>query len=231
MKAKVQIVDDDAKLNRLLGKMLSDFGLKVVESAGPEAGLKALEEKAAKVILLQVALPGFSGSELARMLRESNTVPVLLLTAEGEAKDPIAGPEAKEGAHPKAFELRELVVRIESAFRKVEGIKKSRVERFGRLEIDFSKHIVRLDRALLDLSPNEYAALALLVRNRGEVLNRDQILAELKGIEWDAINRSVDLTISRLRHKLKDDPKNPAFIKTVWGIGYLFIWNKRGQTQ
>jgi DNA-binding response OmpR family regulator len=76
---------------------------------------------------------------------------------------------------------------------------------------------------MLDLTTNEFVALTLLVRNSGKVLNRDQILQELRGMDCDAFNRSVDITISRLRQKLKDDPKAPAFIKTIWGSGYVFI--------
>jgi DNA-binding response OmpR family regulator len=91
------------------------------------------------------------------------------------------------------------------------------------LEVDFSKRIAKLDGTVVDLTTNEFAALALLVKNRGKVLNRDQILEELRGIEYEAFNRSVDITMSRLRHKLQDDPKNPSFIKTVWGTGYIFI--------
>ena len=93
----------------------------------------------------------------------------------------------------------------------------------GRLEINFAKRIVKLDEAVVDLTTNEFAALALLVTNKGKVLNRDQILVELRGIESDAFNRSVDITMSRLRHKLRDDPKKPSFIKTVWATGYMFI--------
>jgi DNA-binding response OmpR family regulator len=73
------------------------------------------------------------------------------------------------------------------------------------------------------LTSNEYECLALLVKNVGKVLDRDQIMEELRGIEWDAFNRSVDITMSRLRNKLADDPKNPRFVKTIWGTGYLFI--------
>jgi DNA-binding response OmpR family regulator len=91
------------------------------------------------------------------------------------------------------------------------------------LEVDFSRRVARLGGADLDLTTNEFAALALLVRNKGKVLNRDQILDELRGMECEAFNRSVDITMSRLRHKLGDDPKTPAFIKTVWGVGYVFI--------
>ena len=91
------------------------------------------------------------------------------------------------------------------------------------MTIDFAKRVVTLADETVELTTNEFAALALLVRNPGQVLDRDQILQELRGIGSDAFNRSVDVTISRLRQKLKDDPKRPTLIKTVWGTGYVFI--------
>jgi DNA-binding response OmpR family regulator len=94
---------------------------------------------------------------------------------------------------------------------------------FGRLTIDFGRRAAFLEGQPLFLTTNEFAALALLTRNAGRVLDRDQILQELRGIDSEAFNRSVDITISRLRQKLGDDPKAPSFIKTVWGTGYVFI--------
>jgi DNA-binding response OmpR family regulator len=124
---------------------------------------------------------------------------------------------------PKPFEPRELVARINSVLRRTKKIDKSRPLSFARLEIDFSRQTGKLDGDVLDLTTNEFAALALLAGNPGKVFNRDEILQELRGIDCDAFNRSVDITMSRLRQKLKDDPKSPEFIKTVWGTGYVFI--------
>jgi DNA-binding response OmpR family regulator len=116
-----------------------------------------------------------------------------------------------------------LVARIHSVLRRSKKIDKTRPQSFDRLEIDFSRHIVKVDGDVADLTTNEFAALALLAGNPGKVFNRDEILQELRGIDCDAFNRSVDITMSRLRQKLNDDPKNPAFIKTVWGTGYVFV--------
>ena len=124
---------------------------------------------------------------------------------------------------PKPFEPRELVARIHSVIRRASGMDESRPQSFGHLEIDFAKRSARLGNELLDLTTNEFTALALLVKNAGKVLDRDQILQELRGMDSEAFNRSVDITMSRLRQKLKDDPKEPDFIKTIWGAGYIFI--------
>jgi DNA-binding response OmpR family regulator len=169
-------------------------------------------------------LPGMSGFEVCKTIRQSYPIPIIMLTARGEVTDKVVGLELGADDYlPKPFEPRELVARIQSVLRRTHGIDKTQVKRFDRLEIDFPKRIVKLDGVVVDLTSNEFAVLALLVRNSGKVLNRDQILEELRGIEWDAFNRSVDITMSRLRHKLRDDPKSPSFIKTVWGTGYVFI--------
>jgi DNA-binding response OmpR family regulator len=147
-----------------------------------------------------------------------------MLTARGEVTDKVVGLELGADDYlAKPFEPRELVARMHSVLRRAQNIDDSRPQKFGRLEIDFPKHIVRLDDQIVDLTTSEFVALALLVRNSGKVLNRDQILQELRGMDCDAFNRSVDITISRLRQKLKDDPKSPVFIKTIWGAGYVFI--------
>ena len=124
---------------------------------------------------------------------------------------------------PKPFEPRELVARIHSILRRSKKIDDALPLVFGRLEIDFPRQLVKLDGQNVALTTNEFAALALLADSPGKVFDRDQILQELRGIDCDAFNRSVDITMSRLRQKLNDNPKSPVFIKTVWGTGYVFI--------
>ena len=123
----------------------------------------------------------------------------------------------------KPFEPRELVARIHSVLRRVQGDTVPRSQTFGPLTIDFERRQAHRDGTELQLTTNEFEALALLVQNAGKVLDRDQILQALRGIDCDAFNRSVDITMSRLRQKLGDNPKDPQFIKTVWGTGYVFI--------
>ena len=124
--------------------------------------------------------------------------------------------------------LPEMVARIQSVLRRVQPNNLSAVQKFGGLIIDFQKREVTQDEKIVQLTSNEFECLSLLVKNTGKVLNRDQIMEELRGIEWDAFNRSVDITMSRLRNKLADDPKNPRFIKTIWGTGYMFIGDRDG---
>ncbi len=218
------IIDDDEKLNQLLHDFLGDFGFDTLSATHPAEGLQLVKKKTPDLVILDVMMPDMDGFEVCKTIRQEHTVPIIMLTARGEVTDKIVGLELGADDYlAKPFEPRELVARIHSVLRRSQKIDETRPQTFGSLEIDFAKHLVKLDGEVVDLTTNEFVALAFLVRNAGKVLDRDQILQELRGMDCDAFNRSVDITMSRLRQKLKDDPKTPAFIKTVWGTGYVFI--------
>jgi DNA-binding response OmpR family regulator len=224
MESTILIIDDDEKLNRLLTDFLGEFGFITLTATHPEEGLKKLNKKAPDLVILDVMLPGMDGFEVCKRIRQQSLVPIIMLTARGELMDKVVGLELGADDYlPKPFEPRELVARIHSVLRRTKKIDKTRPQSFDRLEIDFAKRIARLDGDILDMTTNEFAALALLSGNPGKVFNRDEILQELRGIDCDAFNRSVDITMSRLRQRLNDDAKSPTFIKTVWGTGYVFI--------
>ena len=224
MEATILIIDDDEKLNRLLTNFLSEFGFKTLTAIHPQDGLKTLNQKSPDLVILDVMLPGMDGFEVCKTIRQRSLVPIIMLTARGELMDKVVGLELGADDYlPKPFEPRELVARIHSVLRRARKVDKTQLQYFDRLEVDFSKHTVKLDDSIVDLTTNEFTALALLVGNPGKVFSRDEILQALRGIDCDAFNRSVDITMSRLRQKLNDDPKNPTFIKTVWGTGYVFI--------
>ena len=221
---KILIIDDDEKLNGLLTDYLSKMGFTVLTSTLPSAGLEKLEEENPDLVILDVMLPEMDGFEVCRTIRQSSSVPVVMLTARGEVMDRVVGLEIGADDYlPKPFEPRELVARIQAILRRIQTKYKSGIKTIGALCIDSHKYEVRVDDKLVHMTLNEFECLILLVKNKGKVLNRDQIIEELRGIEWDAFNRSVDITMSRLRQKLSDDPINPRFIKTIWGTGYLFI--------
>ena len=124
---------------------------------------------------------------------------------------------------PKPFEPRELVARIQAVLRRLKNQDTLDKYQFGQLALNPKKRTVMIGGRPIDFTTNEFTTLWLLVRHAGEVLDRDRILQELRGIDSDAFNRSVDITMSRIRQKLGDDPKSPTYIKTVWGTGYVFI--------
>ena len=221
---QILIIDDDAKLNQLLKDFLKDFGFDVVTATHPTQGLKKLKQALPDLVILDIMLPEMDGFEVCKTVRQTSNVPIIMLTARGEVTDKVVGLELGADDYlAKPFEPRELVARIQSVLRRTRPLSATPILSFNRLTIDLDKRTVLLDKSPVDLTTNEFAALALLAENAGKVLNRDQILQELRGIDCDAFNRSVDITMSRLRQKLKDDPRSPEFIKTVWGIGYVFV--------
>lgn len=224
MKSDVLIIDDDPKLCRLLTDFLSGFGFTVHTALTPSEGFKRLRRHKPDMVVLDVMLPEMNGFDVCKTIRLESNVPIIMLTARGEPMDRIVGLELGADDYlAKPFEPRELVARIQAVLRRLHGPTASGVRRFGRLAIDPTKRIAMMDHTTIELTTNEFTALWLLARHPGQVLDRDRILQELRGIDSDAFNRSVDITMSRIRQKLGDDPKSPTYIKTVWGAGYVFI--------
>ncbi len=220
----ILVIDDDEKLNRLLKEYFKGFGFETVVAMHPEDGLDKLKNCSPDIIILDVMLPDMDGFEVCRKIRKKYTTPIIMLTARGDVTDKIVGLEIGADDYlSKPFEPRELVARIQTVLRRITKTETKPELFFGDLSINFEKRAAYLESIDIDLSTNEFQVLALLIKNQGTVLNRDQILDELRGIECEAFNRSVDITMSRLRQKLKDDPKSPDYIKTIWGAGYMFI--------
>ncbi len=224
MPRTILVVDDDEKLNRLLKRFLKDFGYDIYSAVDAEDGLKKVRTVMPDLIILDVMLPGMSGFDVCKRIRESSAVPIIMLTARGDVMDKVVGLELGADDYlPKPFEPRELVARIQAVLRRAQGSGTDRRRCFGRLTVDFQRRQVRLDDQDVDLTTSEFAALDLLVRHAGKVLDRDEIMQALRGIDSECFNRVVDITMSRLRQKLGDDPRHPQFIKTVWGTGYTFV--------
>ena len=223
-KHPILIIDDDKKLSKLLKDYLFPFGFEVLTAAHPDEGLRYIKSHNPELVILDIMLPEINGFELCKIIRQDHSVPIIMLTARGEVTDRVVGLELGADDYlAKPFEPRELVARIQAVLRRSAEIPKPQIRSFGRLRIDSGRRLAFVDEQPLSLTTNEFAALALLTRYAGKVLDRDRILQELRGIDSEAFNRSVDITISRLRQKLGDDPKNPCFIKTVWGTGYVFV--------
>jgi DNA-binding response OmpR family regulator len=224
LKKTILIIDDDEKLNRLLTDYLGNQGYLVLTATHPDDGLKKLKSQSPHLIILDIMLPDMNGFEVCKIIRRSSTVPILMLTARGEVTDKVVGLELGADDYlAKPFEPRELVARIQSILRRTGQTVMTTKRRFGSLVVNFQKRIAYLENEPLDLTTTEFEALSLLVENPGAVLSRDQIMDALRGVECEAFNRSIDIAMSRLRQKLKDNPRFPVFIKTVWGTGYVFI--------
>ncbi len=221
---RVLVIDDDEKLNALLGAYLARFNFAVRAVVHPDEGLHALKVDPPDIVILDVMLPDMDGFAVCRKIRENSRVPIIMLTARGDVADRIVGLELGADDYlPKPFEPRELMARMQAVLRRGATVVSEERVRVGPLEVNWTTSSARLNGQLLSLTPAEFELLGLFVRNRGRVLSRDRILDETRGIDWEAYDRSIDVLVSRLRQKLGDDPKQPAFIRTVRGIGYRFI--------
>ena len=230
MKKTILVIDDDEKLNSLLKDYLSGFNFKVLTETNPERALNLLKRKTPDIIILDIMLPGMDGFEVCRRIRKSYNIPVVMLTARGKVEDRIVGLELGADDYlPKPFEPRELVASIQSVLRRSLEIGKTSRLHFKSLVVDIDKQLVLLEGEAVELTTMEFEILHLLMKNPGKVLDRDQIMDSLRGLEWEAFDRSVDVLVSRLRQKLRDDPKSPRFIRTIWGRGYKFIGEGSGE--
>ncbi|BBB32525.1 two-component system, OmpR family, response regulator [Thermotomaculum hydrothermale] len=223
---KLLIIDDDIKSNELLSSLLKNYGFEVFTASDPFFGLDLIKRESFDIVLLDVMMPKIDGFELLKKIREFSDIPVIMLTARGEVSSRIVGLELGADDYvPKPFDIGELVARIKAVLKRTKSNNnfKKIIETESGLKIDTSKREVFLNNENLNLSTMEYDLLILFVKNRERVLTRDNIMENLKGYEWNVFDRSVDILVSRLRNKLKDNPQYPKFIKTVRGIGYIFI--------
>lgn len=215
------LIDDDEKLGPLLAEYCARYGIDVEQATRPSLGLQRLQERDYSAVILDVMLPEMDGFEVCRTIRQRSDIPIIMLTARGEVTDRIVGLELGADDYlPKPFEPRELVARLNAiAKRKPQREDDDGPLRFERLFIDKRRREVRVDDRAVELTTMEYQLLLLLAESPGTDFSRDDILNQLKGTETELFSRSVDILVSRLRHKLK--PAAP--IATVYGKGYAFV--------
>ena len=219
------LIDDDARLGALVAEYLGRHEIDVTVAGDGERGLSVLRKGRFDVVLLDVMLPGADGFEVCRRLRaapELAALPVIMLTARGDDVDKIVGLELGADDYlAKPFNPRELLARIHAVLRR--GRRVATRDRFsaGGLEIDFEAREVTVAGRRQALTAYEFELLAALARAAGRVLSREQLLDALKGATYETFDRSIDVHISKLRGKLEPNPKQPRYIKTVRGAGYV----------
>ncbi len=228
MAATVLIIDDDRKLNEMLSSYLSQFGMTVLTADHPDSGLTLFRSHSPSLVILDLMLPGRDGFAVCRDIRAESQVPIIMLTARGDLPDRVAGLELGADDYlAKPFEPRELVARIQTVLRRfgqtTGRLPAKELVQAEDLFVDLRKRTAMLNGESIEFTTMEFEILALFLLNPGAVLSRDEIMDHIKGMDWEAYNRSIDVTVSRLRTKLRDDPKKPRYLKTVWGTGYLFL--------
>jgi two-component system phosphate regulon response regulator OmpR len=227
MTARLLLIDDDTRLTAMVSDYLSSAGFEVDVAGSLAAGRTRLAGGGHDALVLDLMLPDGDGLDLCRELRSgaaTRQLPLLMLTARGEAADRIVGLELGADDYlPKPFEPRELLARVKALLRRVQPASpEGEVLRFGRLEIDLGERVARVAGERCDLTSHQFDLLVVLARSPGRVLSRDQIMDALKGHPLEAFDRSIDVHISRIRALIEDDPKVPRRVLTVRGAGYVF---------
>ena len=221
---RVVYVEDDERLARLTSQYLNSHRVEVHVVTRGDQALPAVLRIRPDVVLLDLMLPGSDGLDVCRQLRARTDVPIIMVTARTEEADRVLGLEGGADDYvPKPFQSRELLARIRAQARRARGESGPRAERIevGKLVIDSTTMQVALDGKPIALTTSEFALLHALAQRAGRVLGREQLLQLLHGSTDEAFDRSIDVVVSRLRHKLEPDPRNPRMLKTVRGAGYL----------
>jgi DNA-binding response OmpR family regulator len=217
------LIEDDRRLAEMVSEYLGEAGFRVAVAGDGRTGLARLAAEAYDALVLDLTLPDTDGLEVCRQLRARSDIPVLMLTARGDAMDRVVGLEIGADDYlPKPFEPRELLARLRAILRRRERSAGAGVLRFGRLEIDRDARHVRVDGTERTLTGHQFALLVALAERAGRVLSRDALMDLVRGEELEAFDRSIDVHVSRIRAAIEDDPKRPRRLLTVRGAGYVF---------
>jgi len=228
---KILIVDDDPGLRRLLERFLEEQGYRVRTVENVEQMDRLLARELFQLLVLDLMLPGEDGLSACKRLRESNNqMPIIMLTAKGDEASRIQGLELGADDYlAKPFNPRELLARIKAVLRRqvnsVPGAPGSEDETvsFGEYQLSLGTRELTKGDEVQMLTTGEFAVLKALVQHAREPLTRDKLMNLARGREWDALERSIDVQVSRLRRLIEPDPSKPRYIQTVWGVGYVFV--------
>jgi two-component system response regulator RegX3 len=220
---RVLVVEDEESISDPLSYLLRQEGFEVaVAATGPE-GLAEFDRGGADIVLLDLMLPGLSGTEVCRALRAKSSVPVIMLTARDSEIDKVVGLELGADDYvTKPFSSRELVARVRAVLRRrveAEDVGSSALEA-GPVRMDVERHVVTVDGEAVSLPLKEFELLELLLRNAGRVLTRGQLIDRVWGADYVGDTKTLDVHVKRLRAKVEPDPANPKYLVTVRGLGY-----------
>lgn len=228
---KILIVDDDPGLSSLLERFFTSKGYRARAVANAEQMDRLLAREVFHLVVLDLMLPGEDGLSACRRLRAANNqVPIIMLTAKGDELSRIRGLELGADDYlAKPFNPDELMARVKAVLRRqapaVPGAPGSEDESvtFGDYELSLATRELKRGDEVHMLTTGEFAVLKALVMHAREPLTRDKLMNLARGREWDALERSIDVQISRLRRLIEPDPSKPRYIQTVWGVGYVFV--------
>jgi two-component system response regulator RegX3 len=222
---KILVVEDEASFSEALSYVLGKEGFEVVLADTGDAAIAAFDKGGADLVLLDLMLPGLSGTEVCRQLRSRSAVPIIMLTAKDTEVDKVVGLELGADDYvTKPYSKAELVARIRAVLRRQGDNTESDqgVITAGPVRIDVERHQVNINDDLISLPLKEFELLEFLVRNSGRVLTRAQLIDRVWGSDYFGDTKTLDVHVKRLRAKIEKDPANPVYIQTIRGLGYKF---------
>lgn len=220
---KILVVEDEDKIREMVGNYLANEGYAVIEAADGNTAAQIFSKEQPDLVVLDWMLPGMSGLEVCKWVRQVSDTPVIMLTAKTEEVDKLLGLELGADDYiTKPFSLRELAARIKVVLRRSGPKDAARDEkiRIREIEIDLDRREARVRGKMADLTPTEFKILSVLASNPGRVYSRLQLLDIAFGYTYEGYERSIDTHISNLRKKIETDPANPEYVITVYGTGY-----------
>lgn len=220
----VLVVEDELKIARLVRDYLQQGGFAVIEAQDGTGALALARTNKPDMIVLDLGLPGLDGLEVTRQLRAHSSVPIIIVTARSEESDRIVGLELGADDYVvKPFSPKELVARIRAVLRRAEAkMGGGETIRAADVEIDLPRREVKVGGSLVDLTATEFDLLVTLARHPGRVYTRAQLLDLVQGVAIDSYERSVDAHVKNIRRKIEPDSRRPAYVLTVYGVGYKF---------
>jgi len=224
MGGKILVVDDEAKIVRLVSAYLEQAGFAVVTAEDGQTALIQARREKPDLVILDLGLPEIDGLDVARTLRREGDTPIIMLTARVDDTERIIGLElGADDYMSKPFNPRELVARVRAVLRRTSGAAPV-IETLsaGELQVDISAHGATIAGRPLDLTPTEFDLLTVFMRSPGRAFTRLELLDRVQGYAYDGYERTVDAHVKNLRAKLGDDPRQPRYIQTVYGVGYKF---------
>jgi len=228
---KILVVDDDMRLRSLLERYLVEQGFAVRSAANSEQMDRLLARENFHLLVLDLMLPGEDGLSICRRLsQQKNNIPIVMLTAKGDEADRIIGLElGADDYMPKPFNPRELLARIKAILRRrikeapgAPSLEENYIS-FGEYQLNLATREMLKNDASIPLTSGEFAVLKALVTHPREPLSRDKLMNLARGRDYSALERSIDVQVSRLRRMLEKDPAKPRYLQTVWGVGYVFV--------
>lgn len=223
---KILVVEDEASFSEALSYVLTKEGYEVTVADTGDGAVKAFDKEGADLVLLDLMLPGLSGTEVCRQLRSRSQVPIIMLTAKDSEVDKVVGLELGADDYvTKPYSKAELIARIKAVLRRGAGglsDENGALLSAGPVEIDVESHKVKVNGEYVTFPLKEFELLEFLVRNSGRVLTRTQLIDRIWGSDYFGDTKTLDVHIKRLRSKIEKDPANPVFILTIRGLGYKF---------